>query len=331
MPDLWVRVPASTSNLGPGFDVLGLALDLFLEARFHPGPAPFALTRGGTLEDLRVPLRDDLLVQALAEAFAGEAMDDADAVGARGSLLPAGTLHVTSRIPVGRGLGSSAAALVAGRILGLLLAGRPVERHDVLAWVTTLEGHPDNAGPAVLGGLVAGAVSGTGEVRAVPLPLSPRLAWAFAAPGVPLSTRSSRSALPDTVSHGAAVRNAGRLALLLPALAAGDGPLLAETMVDELHVPYRLPLIPGALEAVAAGRRAGAWAVTLSGAGSGLLAATPPERVRAVGEAMADAFRGVPAARGGFHHVLHPWLPGTRWGRGEPTPAEPSEPSSLPA
>ncbi|HSG50133.1 MAG TPA: homoserine kinase [Longimicrobiales bacterium] len=330
MIDPWVRVSASTSNLGPGFDVLGLALDLFLEARFHPGPEPFVLRRRGTLESLRTLPEEDLLVHAMVEALSGNSLAVDDMRGLMRTHLPRGTLEVTSRIPVGCGLGSSAAAGVAGRILGLLLAGHPVDRHELLSRVTAREGHPDNAAPAVFGGLVAGAVSAAGEVRAVPLPLSPRLAWVFAAPGVPLATRESREALPETVPHRTAVRNAGRLALLLPALAAGDGPVLAEAMTDELHVPYRMPLIPGARDAAEAGRRAGAWAVTLSGAGSGLVAVTPPERARAVGEAMAAAFQAVPAARGGGYHVLRPWLAGAQWGRGEPTPPEPSGSSSFP-
>ena len=142
-------------------------------------------------------------------------------------------------------------------------------------------------------------------------------------PGVDLHTDRARAALPDRIPLDAAVRNTGRLALLLPALGAGDGPLLARAMEDELHVPYRLPLIPGARDAVEAARRAGAWGVTLSGAGSGLLAAVPQGAEEEVGEAMAHAFRAQPEAKGGSWRILRPWTAGAEWGVGPLRPPGP--------
>lgn len=315
----WVRVPASTSNLGPGFDVLGMALDLFLEARFVPGDQAFRVERHGALATLDLPPEDDLVVQALLQEMVAKPRHDK----VLGDTTPDGVLVMDSPVPVGRGLGSSAAARVAGHALGSLLAGREPERESLVEAAALGEGHPDNAAPAVLGGLVAARLDRSGKVKAVHLPVSHRLGWVYAAPESTLDTKRSRAALPFQVDHAAAVRNAGRLAMLLPALAAGDGPTLTEAMEDELHVPYRLPLVPGGEAAVRAGRDAGAWAVTLSGAGSGLMAVTPPGGEESVGHAMAQAFREAERSGGGFHRVVRPWLPGTAWGWGEPTPPGP--------
>lgn len=301
----WVRVPGSTSNLGPGFDALGMAVDVFLEATWEASPETLKVTRSGTLESAAWPLEEELVLRGL-----------------RPSELT-GRLHLHSDIPVGRGLGSSAAARVAGAVLRRLRTRGAAEREEVLQEAARGEGHPDNAAPAVLGGLVAATLGEDGEVVAVPLPVSPRIGWVYAAPGSVLATSEARAALPAEVPLQAAIRNAGRLSLLIPALATGDGPLLARAMEDELHVPYRLPLVPGAVEAVAAGKDAGAWAVTLSGAGSGLLAAVRPGTETLIGEAMAQSFRAHAEGTGGEWTVLRPWLPGARWGPGPLRPPGP--------
>lgn len=324
----WVRVPASTSNLGPGFDVLGLAMDLFLTAHFHPGSDSFVFQRGGTLREIPGPPGDDLLLSAFSET-----LDEMARVpGGRAppeEALPPGRLVVDSEIPVGKGLGSSAAALAAGRILGLLVADRAIVPDAVVDWIARREGHPDNAAPSVLGGLVAASLR-EGSVEYVRLPVSPSLGWAFAAPAEPLDTRASRGALPAIVPHEAAVRNASRLARLLPALEAGEGAALSDALGDELHVPYRLPLIPGAVEAVQAGVEAGAWGVTLSGAGSGLIAIVVPEAAERVARAMAAAFEAIPGAASAYHRVLVPWDAGSRWGKGDATPDPPGSRASSP-
>lgn len=319
-PSVWVRVPASTSNLGPGFDVLGLALDLFLTAHFTPGGEALALERSGTLAELSGHPDDDLLFRALADTW-GEVAGVGATLPPQGSALPPGRIVVESEIPVGKGLGSSAAAITAGRILGLLLADRPVEPGEVVTWVANREGHPDNAAPAALGGFVA-AVLHDGRCDWAELPLADSLGWAYAAPPEPLETGPSRGALPASVPHALAVRNAARLARLLPALASGEGEVLAEAMSDELHVPHRIPLIRGAAEAVAAGVAAGAWAVTLSGAGSGLIAVAPPEAAEGVARAMGEAFEADGRGEGAYRRVLHPRRTGAEWGRGEPTPLQ---------
>ena len=292
--DFGVVVPASTSNLGPGFDCLGLAVDRYLVARWSPGG-------GGSIE---------VLGERPPDGFGNRLEGGLAALG----LPPDGGLVVESEIPVGRGLGSSAALAIALHAIRGRLAGAVPARDAILDAVARREGHPDNAAPALVGGLVAATVR-RGRVSAVPLPLSDRIGWAWAAPGAASDTRRMRAVLPERVEHGVAVRNAARLAHLVPALAAGDGEVLAWAMEDELHVPYRLPLVPGAEAARRAALEAGAWACTLSGAGSGLIAATPRDREQEVVEAMRTAFRADdpdPDAARAF--VLRPDLQGAGWG-----------------
>ena len=174
------------------------------------------------------------------------------------------------------------------------------------------EGHPDNAAPAVFGGLVAALRDEAGRPRVVPLPLSPAVGFAFAAPGAAISTAAARRALPAAVPHAVAARALGRLAALLRGLALGDAELLRVGFADELHVPYRLALIPGAGAAVEAAREAGAWAVTVSGSGSGLLAACPPARAAEVAAAMGEAFRRAAGPDGVVHFEARPAAEGVR-------------------
>lgn len=313
-----VRVPCSTSNLGAGFDCLGLAFDRYLDAGFRPDPPSDAspednddavdrltVRRAGTLADLDTPAADDIVVTTfLAEldrrgvSGVGGTRDGAS----RGRAIR-GTLMLTSEIPVGRGLGSSGAAAVAGIALAAAACGEPLDRNRALAVAVRAEGHPDNVAPSLYGGLVAVAYTGHGP-RAMLLPLSPDIAWVFAAPESTISTQRARAALPQHVPHSAAVRNTSRMAALLYGLAAGDGDALAAGFNDELHVPYRLPLIPGGKFAMEAAVQAGAWACTISGSGSGMLAACPPDRAPRVLDALVKTFRK--HSRGGDGFIIRP-------------------------
>jgi homoserine kinase len=275
-----VRVPCSTSNLGAGFDCLGLAFDCYLNAGFDPGGEDLVIRRAGTLADLDVAPADDILTATfLAE------------LKRRGAAPAGGVLLMSSDIPVGRGLGSSGAAAVAGIALATAAIGRTLDRDEALAMAVRAEGHPDNAAPSLFGGLVAVAWAEHGAPRAMRLPLSGEVAWVFAAPDATVSTRRARAVLPKQVPHSAAVRNTGRMAALTYGLAHADGPAIAAGFNDELHVPYRLPLIPGGREAIAAAVAAGAWACTISGSGSGLLAACPRRCADVVLDAMLGSFR----------------------------------------
>jgi homoserine kinase len=256
-----VRVPCSTSNLGAGFDCIGLAFDRYLDAGYEPDGDALHVRRAGALHALDIGIDDDVLISTFRAALER-----------RGVRSVGGTLLITSAIPVGRGLGSSAAAVVAGLALAAAACGESFDRGAALATAARIEGHPDNAAPALFGGLVGIAHGGDGAPLAMPLPLSPELRFAFAAPDVDVSTKRARAALPQHVPHSAAVRNLGRMAALLHGLANADGDALAIGFTDELHVPYRLPLIPGAKATLAAALDAGALGATISGSGSGLIA-----------------------------------------------------------
>jgi len=282
-----VRVPCSTSNLGAGFDCIGLALDRWLDVRFEPGPGAIRVERAGTLAALRVDAGDDGVVRALLAALA-----------ARNVSRSGGVLRMTSAIPVARGLGSSAAATVAGLALAAAAAGADFDRAGALAAAMEWEGHPDNAAPALLGGLVGIARDGGGAPRAFRLPLSDRIGFAWAAPPVEVSTARARHALPETVPHATAARALGRVAALVRGLAEADAGLVRIGFTDELHVPHRLVLIPGAEAAFEAARAAGAWAITVSGSGSGLIAACAKGEESRVAEAMGAALRAAGAGAG---------------------------------
>ena len=298
-----VRVPASTSNLGAGFDCVGVALDRWFRAAATGGAHDRAgprVVRAGTLAVLGdLPPADDLLVRGFAAACA-----------AAGRCLPAGlTLEASSDIPVGRGLGSSAAALAAGALLADALLGLGFGPRGAAALCADLEGHPDNAAPACLGGAVlgvphappnapdgAGAAARGGAWTLAPLDLHPGVAFALAVPDFGTSTAAMRRALPAAVSHRDAVRAAGKAAALVHGLTRADPALLAWALDDVLHVPHRHALVPGYDAVCAAAVAAGAWGATLSGAGSSVVALAPPARASAVANAMAAAWQSAGVA-----------------------------------
>ena len=281
------RVPGSTSNLGAGFDCLGLAFRRYLEATFQPEDRPLALESAGTLAG--VAASDDILLAAFRARTAQHGLADVR-----------GRIHARSDIPVARGLGSSAAATVAGLLLADAALGVVSDRAELLRIATLREGHPDNAAPALLGGLVAVARALDHSPHAFPLPLSPDVGFVYAAPEVEVATPAARAALPAQVPHPLAGRALGRTAALVRGLATADPDLLRLGLLDELHVPWRLPLIPRAEAAFDAAVAAGAWGATISGSGSGLIALCPPAHAGAVLDAMERALRADGLACVGF-------------------------------
>ncbi len=266
-----IRVPASTSNLGAGFDCLGLALDIWMEVRVLEGNGDPVYT--GTVEGLdpRSEILSTIVSPALPERH---------------------HLEVHSDIPLARGLGSSAAAAVAGYALRQLLQRSAMERDEVYQAAVTLEGHPDNAGAATYGGFVLAAP------RPARLAFNRALAVALAVPDKPIDTKTARQILPPSLPRDRTIQQASRAAALVLGLMNAESDLIAYGMDDQIAVPLRKGLIVGFDEAVAAGLGAGAYGVTISGSGSALIAITTAETAQTVAEAMAATLTaaGNPAA-----------------------------------
>ncbi len=281
MKKVIVRVPATTANLGPGFDALGLALDLWNEAEFSLDPA-------GAGKKVRVTVSGEgagSLPEDESNAIAGAALQLFTAMRKK----PAGlSIHCLNRIPLTSGLGSSSAALLAGMLGANTLLGHPFRREEIMALATQTEGHPDNVVPAMLGGLVASAMK-DGEIVARKLMVSP-MTITVVMPDFYFPTKAAREILPEYVLRQEAIFNLSRAVLVIKALETGDLPLLGEIMEDSLHQPYRLPLIPGANAAIAAAKSVGASAVALSGAGPSLIAFSGQPADARIGEAMKRAF-----------------------------------------
>ncbi|WP_436698488.1 homoserine kinase [Nocardioides sp. BYT-33-1] len=257
-----VRVPATSANLGPGFDTLGLALDLHdrLEAEVTSGGLVVEVHGYGEGE---VPLDDrHLVVRAMRATF--------DRLGKQ---PPGLRLSCANVIPHARGLGSSSAAIVAGVWLAReLVAGGRLLLDDaaLLDLAARLEGHPDNVAPALLGGFVISGQDADGSFWAVPGSVDPRVGVVVFVPTTPVETEAARGLLPAVVPHGDAAANAGRAALLVAALSSHPEELLRATE-DRLHQEYRRPAMPRSLALVEELRSDGIPAV-VSGAGPTVLA-----------------------------------------------------------
>ena len=259
-----VDVPASTANLGSGFDSFAAALSLKLRAElWHGDEAGIVLNaRGEGAPRPDEPADENLLIRAFRE-------------GLRVSAAPGAAswrLEVSSMIPAARGLGSSAAAIVAGVVLGAAVGRRTVEADELLALAARLEGHPDNVAAALYGGFTI-ALAETDE-RIVLRRFRVPEAWI---PDAFIAQRESRThemreALPAAISHAAAARQAGRSALLATAIMTSDASLLRAAMTDELHQPFRLPLLAGSRHLIELAYDRGAAGACLSGAGPTVLA-----------------------------------------------------------
>jgi len=256
-----VRVPASTANLGSGFDTLGMALTLYNEVELTEEGEGLQLVVDGegkaVLEKAGV---QNLVVRAIQAT-----LEDL------GTRRPGLRVRQTNRIPLRRGLGSSAAACLGGIAAAARLAGVELSTDEILARALPFEGHPDNIAPALMGGLTASAIV-EGRVVSARVPVPERLKAVVVIPSLEMTTKRAREVLPKQVPFQDAVFNLTRLALLLAGLATDRLDLLAAGSEDRLHQPYRAGLLPGMEAIIEEGRRAGALAAFLSGAGSSLLA-----------------------------------------------------------
>lgn len=273
-----IRVPASTANLGSGFDVLGLALGLYNTIEMETTSRGVELTvEGEGAERLQGEGKRSLVVRAAEAAFAH-----------LGVTPPGLKVHLRNEIPLKRGLGSSGTACLGGIIGAAELTGRPLSPQEILKLALPLEGHPDNITPSLVGGLTASCLSG-GEVRYVRIPLPEAITVVAVIPEQQLSTAEARRALPRQVPFADAVHNVSRVALLVGAMVAGDLSLLDEATRDRLHQPYRAKLLPGMEEVLEVARRGGALAAFLSGAGSTVVALVN-QGAETVGAEMAEAW-----------------------------------------
>lgn len=300
-----VTVPATTANLGPGFDCLGLALELRNEVTFLAGSEMSAFDSFNDsgleiqvdgVDAEKIPCNQhNLLFQAAESIFR--------VAGFRPARL---LMKITNHIPVGSGLGSSSSAIIAGMIGANALINAGLTEEEILHFAVKMEGHPDNVAPALLGGLVLGLLPdsryGPTDLLIRKLPL-PNLRAIIVMPDYVLLTSEARAVLPETVAREDAIFNASRLGLLILGLTRGDFQNLAVSMADRLHQPYRLPLIPGAEMAFEAAYASGALGVALSGAGPSLLAFTEKDP-DPVAQAMINSFQA--AGVGCRHWILHP-------------------------
>ena len=275
-----VLVPATTANLGPGYDCLGLALSLHNEVTLALADEFSVKIEGEGADTL--PRDGTHLVLRAAEAAAQAAGRD----------LPPLALTQVNRIPLARGLGSSSAAIVGGVVAADELLGLSLDERRMLDICTEVEGHPDNVAPALLGGLTVCCAMEDG-VLVRRLDVAKGLRCALAIPDFEVVTEEARRALPETVSHADGVFNLCRTGLVVSALVSGEFELLGEGMRDRLHQPYRAHLVPGLDDVIEAALGAGAMGACLSGSGPTVAAFVVDD-----GEEITQAMMNVFAGRG---------------------------------
>ena len=277
-----VRIPASTSNLGPGFDCFGLALKLYLtvQATAVPdAPQPCTVVTTGAPENDALPRNSvNLIYRAMSFGARREEV-----------VLPPVHLSVQNEIPLASGLGSSAAAIVAGIKLGGLIAGHEIPDQSIQNYATEFEGHPDNVAVALRGGFSASCISNDGTVVSTKFAWPAQIRVVVVCPHSQLPTHVARAALPRMVSRQDAVHNLQRTALFTAAIAQQRYELLWEAMRDRLHQPQRESLVPGLKEALALPRMPGLLGIALSGAGPSILALVD-DNDEAIGKTIASCF-----------------------------------------
>ncbi|EST56553.1 homoserine kinase [Brevibacillus panacihumi W25] len=259
-----VTVPSSTANLGPGFDTLGMALQLYSVVEMQVSEQTTIELIGKELQGTPTD-KSNLLYVIAAELFQQA-----------GLAVPELHIRASSEAPLTRGLGSSAAAIVGALVAANHLAGEPFTRDQLFAMAVKKEGHPDNVGPSFFGGIIVATMP---EKEDQPIPyicLAPPAAMRalVVIPDYALSTEKARNALPQVYSKQDVIYNVGHSSLLVAALAQGRLDLLGQAMGDRLHQPYRAPLVPGLEEILAAATDNGAVGAALSGAGPTILCLT---------------------------------------------------------
>jgi homoserine kinase len=279
MTTAMIRVPATTANLGAGFDCIGAALSLYNEFTLTAIDAPDLVIAVRGLEAARVNTDEtNLAYQAFLKLY--QRIDRRP---------PVIQLEIKLGVPLARGLGSSATAIVGGLLGANSLAGSPLSPTEVMQLAIEMEGHPDNVVPALIGGCRLAATAANGWAIA-DIPWHSSIAVVVAIPNFELSTEAARSVLPTDYSRADAIFNTAHLGLLIRGLETGNPEWLTAALVDRLHQPYRQRLIPGYNDVEQAVIAAGGYGMVISGAGPTLLALSTIESSLAVAEAMSQAW-----------------------------------------
>ena len=298
-----VDVPATTANLGPGFDCLGAALDLnnrFAMRRIEGGGERFELIIEGREGSHLRGGPENLVYRAAQRVWKAAGLEPV-ALEAR----------VRLAVPPARGLGSSATAIVAGLMGANALVGEPLSKEKLLELAIDIEGHPDNVVTSLLGGLCMTAKAASQRWRVVRCEWTSTVKAVVAIPSIRLSTSEARRAMPKSIPVSDAVVNLGALTLLLQGLRTGNGDLISDGMHDRLHEPYRWRLIKGGDQVKQAAMDAGAWGCAISGAGPSVLALCAEDKGMAVSRAMVRAWEAAGVASRA--PVLNVQTTGSHW------------------
>ena len=278
-----VKVPATSANVGSGFDALGLAVTLYNTVTFEE----WDHLEIRAADESDIPTEESNLVYQSVKAVYDRF----------GKTVPGLRIVQTNPIPMARGLGSSSACIVAGLLGANYLLGNPMDQHEVLTLATQIEGHPDNVAPALLGGLTSCVLDDDGTVYGIARPVDDNLVFAAFVPDYPLLTEDARRALPATVTHKEAVYNLSRAALVRAAFCDRCYELLRVCTKDSLQQKYRLPLMPGGDQIFALSLANGADAVYISGAGSTIMAVVKKEKADAFFARMESALPADPKTK----------------------------------
>ncbi len=274
-----VTVPATTANLGAGFDCIGAALTLYNQFSFTPATELSFSVTGAEAERVKTD-ESNLAYQAFVKFY--EHIEQTP---------PPVHIEINLGVPLARGLGSSATAIVGGLVGANRLAGEPLGEIEVMNLAIALEGHPDNVVPALIGGCRLAASDTSQNWAICDIPWHESIIPVVAIPNFELSTTEARRVLPSQVSRADAIFNAAHLGLLVRALQTGNGDWLRAALQDRLHQPYRQSLIQGYEAVRAAALEAGAWGVVISGAGPTMLALVDRAQADSVEKEIAAAWQ----------------------------------------
>jgi len=278
MGKVQVDIPASTTNLGPGFDVLGMALKLYNTVEMEVSASGTQIVIEGEGADIIPRDEHNLIYRAAKQVF--------EKVGEK---MPPLSIRLINRTPLARGLGSSGTASIGGLMAASIISGADLERDEILYMAAKMDGHPDNVAASIFGGVIIASLTDNGVACMKFMPPKP-VKVVVVVPDFHLLTSDARAVLPKSVDLATAVFNIGRASLLVAALTTGDFRFLGIATDDKLHQPYREKLIPGFRDVFLAAKSVDEnVAVALSGAGSSIVALCPDNSTR-IGESMRKAF-----------------------------------------